>query len=145
MVKLKENPYLTSVETGVFTDCWLKTGDVGEINEHSGLLFLKGRSDSLIIKGGIKYYLIDIENQIKTINGVEEVLVMINPDQKITAYIAKTQDGNNLNILSGCKLEIADYKLPNKLVFISNFPRTLSGKIDKKSLFNISDAEVINL
>ncbi|XOI98157.1 class I adenylate-forming enzyme family protein [Paenibacillus polymyxa] len=145
MVKLQENPYLRGEGKGIFTECWLKTGDVGEMKEQSDLLFLKGRSDSLIIKGGMKYYLIDIENQIKTIDGVEEVLVMINPDQKITAYITKTQDGNNLNILSSCKVEIADYKLPNKLVFIPNFPRTLSGKIDKKSLFNISDAEIINL
>ena len=118
-------------------DGWLKTGDLGYIDEE-GFLFHKGRKDDLIIKGGINIYPTEIENVLNEIPQVKEALVIGKRDKLygnvIVAYIVikgkKELNRNDINSYLLTKLEAI--KCPDEIVFVNKLEQTSTGKIKRK-------------
>jgi long-chain acyl-CoA synthetase len=120
-------------------DGWLRSGDVGYLDEDDFLYIVDRRKD-LIVTGGFNVYPREVENAIAELAGVSEVAVIGAPDPKwgelITAFISLQENGavNPTDIIDHCRTRIAGYKIPKQVRIVDALPKNGNGKIDKASL-----------
>jgi fatty-acyl-CoA synthase len=129
------NPEATAA---AFVDGWLRTGDLGVIDD-DGLLRMVDRLKDMIISGGINIAPAEIETTIAALGEVEEVAVIPVPDDKFgetPAAIIKLREPLAVEkIVAHCSEHLADYKVPRYIVEIDTpLPRMASGKIAKRIL-----------
>jgi fatty-acyl-CoA synthase len=129
------NPEATKA---AFVDGWLRTGDLGVIDD-TGLLRMVDRLKDLIISGGINIAPAEIENVIAALDGVEEVAVIPVPDEKFgetPAAVVKLRRPVPIEqIVAHCNERLADFKVPRYVVELDKpLPRMASGKIAKRIL-----------
>jgi len=113
--------------------------------DEEGFLYFLGRNDDIIKTRGEKVSPVEIENIIYRIKGVKEVAVMGMPDgimgESIIVYIT-LHDGIQLNekeIQRECMLHLEPFMIPQKVVFLSEMPKSPNGKIDKKELKQMNE------
>jgi fatty-acyl-CoA synthase len=118
---------------------WLRTGDLGRLDDE-GYLFVVDRAKDMLISGGLNVYPAEIERVLIELPGVVEVAVIGVPDERwgeTPAVIAVTA-GTTLTgeqVLSACVDRLADFKLPRYLVVRDEpLPRNMSGKVLKRQL-----------
>ncbi|GAA2101879.1 long-chain-fatty-acid--CoA ligase LcfB [Brevibacterium salitolerans] len=124
-------------------DGWLSTGDIAVMSE-SGRISLRGRSKEMYVRGGYNVYPAEVENVISAVPGVGMVAVVGTTDEKYgatgRAYVQRAgnrpgPDGvNEEEILAACRTALAEYKVPDSVVFVESLPLTPSGKIRKTDL-----------
>lgn len=118
-------------------DGWLKTGDLGYLNE-AGYLYLVDRKKDMINRGGEKICSYDVENELHRLPGIAEAAVVAVPDDKyieVPAAMIKTEPGCRWNAEQLRELltnRIARYKIPAYYLFADEIPKTASGKVDKR-------------
>jgi malonyl-CoA/methylmalonyl-CoA synthetase len=120
-------------------DGFFITGDVGRLDER-GYLFIVGRAKDLIISGGFNVYPVEVESEIDALPGVAEsaVIGVPHPDfgEGVTAVVVPNAsaalDENALR--SALEQRLAKYKLPKRIVFVSEMPRNAMGKVQKAAL-----------
>ena len=123
----------------VLIDGWLKTEDMGMLDEN-GYLYILGRSKEIIISGGINIFPVEIENALLEHEFIDEVAVIgIKDDywgEIPCAYVKKSKyvELNDKDCLEWLRGKISNYKIPKKYNFIEYFPKTSTGKIIKKRL-----------
>lgn len=117
--------------------------------DEEGFLYFQGRNDDIIKTRGEKVSPVEIENIIYRINGVKEVAVMGMDDvimgESIIAYIT-LHYGTQLNekeIQRECILHLESFMIPQKVVFLSEMPKSSNGKIDKKELKQMNEHESV--
>src|SRR6185436_13316859 len=114
-------------------DGWLYTGDVGK-RGGDGYYYHLGRRDDMIITGGLNVYPAEVENLIYTYAGVQETIVFPIPDAKRGQVIGAAvvpRPGSTLNekeLLVFLRANLANFKVPDKIVVRDSLPRTSSGK-----------------
>ena len=120
-------------------DGWLYTGDLAKYYDDENICIV-GRCKDMIIRGGFNVYPSDIEEYILQIDGVQNVAVVGNEHkilgEEIVAFVlpkAGVEMSKN-DILRPLFNRLANYKMPDKVFFISEMPTILAGKIDKKQL-----------
>jgi malonyl-CoA/methylmalonyl-CoA synthetase len=120
-------------------DGWFKTGDVGQWSE-DGYLSIVGRAKDLIISGGYNVYPKEIELVIDALPGVVEsaVVGVPHPDfgEAVAAVVVK-QKGAALDeaaVIAHVKTQIANFKVPKRVVFVDDLPRNAMGKVQKSML-----------
>jgi long-chain acyl-CoA synthetase len=112
---------------------WLYTGDVGKL-ESDGYYYHLGRRDDMIITGGLNVYPAEVENMIYTYPGVQENIVFAIPDAKrgqvIGAAIVLRPGANVVekDLLTHLRGNLANFKVPDRIVIRESLPRTSSGK-----------------
>ncbi len=118
---------------------WFYTGDMGYLDP-DGFLVLVGRYKEMYICGGYNVYPKEIEDTLVQHTGVAMAAVIGMPHEKMGevgwAYVMK-RPGSNLDaeeLLSLCKQNLADYKVPARIIIKDVFPMTALGKIHKPSL-----------
>jgi len=119
-------------------DGWLYTGDVGKV-ETDGYYHHLGRRDDMIITGGLNVYPAEVENLIYTYPGIQETIVFAIPDSKRghvigTAIVARP--GANIverELLTFLRGNLANFKVPQKIVVRDSLPRTSSGKLIREA------------
>ena len=115
---------------------WLKTGDTGYFDEE-GYLFLNGRSDEIINVGGEKVTPNEIEQTIKNIPGIEDVVAfgikheIFGQTIKLNVIKSKNSDIDKAKILSYCIKNLEKFKIPSKIDFVENIPKTDYGKVKR--------------
>jgi fatty-acyl-CoA synthase len=120
----------------IHEDGWLHTGDLGIMRE-DGCLHLTGRSRDVIIRGGENIYPREVEEFLYTHPKVDEVQVVGIPNARlgeiVVAWVrlAPGAEASEEELKEYCKGQIAYYKVPEHIRFVSEFPITLSGKIQK--------------
>ncbi|UXN75556.1 AMP-binding protein [Devosia sp. A8/3-2] len=122
-----------------FHDGWLRTGDVGHMDE-DGYVFLVDRTKDLIICSGFNVYPRIIEEALMTHEAVEETNVIGVPDEyrgeAPVAYIklksGKTVTDTELKQFLADKLN--KIEMPREIIFKDALPKTLIGKLSKKEL-----------
>jgi len=118
-----------------FRDGWLKTGDLGLVDE-DGFLFLKGRKKEIIKCAGERISPMEIEEVLLEHPGVAECAVLGSPDPvagEIVHAFVVGQDGfaDESELKVYCARRLSHHKLPRRYTFVSSLPRTGSGKVKK--------------
>ena len=112
---------------------WLHTGDVGKV-EADGYYYHLGRRDDMIITGGLNVYPAEVENLIYTYPGVQETIVFAIPEAKRGQVIGAAivpRPGSTIaekELLSFLRANLANFKVPDRVVIRESLPRTSSGK-----------------
>lgn len=120
-------------------DGWLHTGDMGYFDEE-GYLFLMDRKKDMYISGGENVYPAEVEDALMSHPKIADAGVIGVPDEKwgesglAVVVPAQGEDVSSEEIISYCKERLAGYKVPKRVEFAEELPRTLTGKILKKDL-----------
>ncbi|AZF43204.1 Acetoacetyl-CoA synthetase (leucine) [Pseudomonas sp. R1-43-08] len=126
---------------------WMHTGDLATMDEH-GYVCIAGRNKDMIIRGGENVYPRELEEFFFTHPAVADVQVIGIPDERygeeIVAWI-KLHPGHvasELELQTWCKGRIAHFKMPRHFKFVDAFPMTVTGKIQKFRMREISIEEL---
>ena len=121
---------------------WFHTGDLGFLDE-DGYLFLTGRKKEIINRAGEKISPREVEEVIHRLPQVEAVGVVGVPDElygeEVTAFVT-LRPGCSLNaesIKRFCREHLAGFKTPREVLFIEEFPKGPSGKIQRRRLVDL--------
>jgi fatty-acyl-CoA synthase len=117
---------------------WLRTGDIGRVDD-DGYLFVVDRAKDMLISGGLNVYPAEIERVLTGLPGIAELCVIGVPDDRwgeTPAVIAVSSvELTGEQILNACSDRLADFKLPRYLVVRTDpLPRNMSGKVLKREL-----------
>ncbi len=121
---------------------WMHSGDLGVIDEE-GYCNIVGRAKDMIIRGGENVYPREIEEYLFGHPAIEDVTIVGIPDPKygeeICAWVKLRPHGKleEEDLRAYCRGQIAHYKIPRYIRFVSEFPATVTGKVQK---FVIRDA-----
>lgn len=135
------NPEATA--KAIDSDGWLHSGDLGVMDEQ-GYFRVTGRIKDMIIRGGENVYPREIENFLYTMPAIQAVEVVGVPSEKygeeVGAFIKKRDsiDLTEEDVIDFCRGKISRYKIPKYIFFVSDYPMTASGKIQKYKLREMS-------
>lgn len=121
------------------SDARLYSGDLFR-RDAEGFLYFVGRTDDMIKTKGERVSPKEIENAICELDGVAEAAVVGVPDellgQAVRAYVvaAGPTPPTESAVLAHCRRHLEPFMVPRDVLFRDDFPRTATGKIDKKSL-----------
>ncbi len=125
-------PNPTSIRNSFFL-----TGDVGFVSTE-GYLYITDRKKDLIIRGGINISAAEIEEVIRKDNNINEVAVIGMPHElqgeEIVAVLNVNDKFSEKSLMELCRNYLASFKIPDKLLYIDEFPRGVTGKIQKRKL-----------
>lgn len=126
---------------------WMHTGDLATMDE-DGYFNIVGRIKDMVIRGGENVYPREIEEYLYSHPKISDVQVIGVPDPKygeeIMAWV-KLKEGETATaeeIKSYCQGNIAHYKIPRYIKFTSDFPMTVTGKIRKVEMREVSIKEL---
>ncbi len=127
--------------TAAALDCegWFSTGDLATIDA-AGYIRIVGRKKEMINRGGFKIYPREVEDLFYQHSAVMEVAVVGVPDAVLgekTLVCVKLKPGQQVEadeLREFLRGKVADFKLPDYVRFVSEFPMTSSGKIKKVQL-----------
>jgi long-chain acyl-CoA synthetase len=120
-------------------DGWLRTGDVGRLDE-DGFLTLSDRSKDVIISGGTNIYPREVEEALLTHEDVREVSVIGVPDPdwgEIVVACVVLEEGavaDDAKLDAHCLASIARFKRPKRYVHLNALPKSNYGKVLKTEL-----------
>ena len=121
-------------------DNWLKTGDIGYLDE-DGYVFVTGRIKELIIKGGENIAPREIDEVLLEHETILEAAAFAVPceqyGQRVQACII-LKDKVNVSeeeLINFCIKKIGKFKSPEKIYFCNQLPKGPSGKIQRLKLF----------
>ena len=126
---------------------WMHTGDLAIMDE-AGYLNIVGRIKDMVIRGGENVYPTEVEEFLYTHPLIEDVQVIGVPDEKygeeLCAWVRVRSDGELTveEIRAYCKGRIAHYKIPKYVRFTTEFPMTITGKVQK---FKMREASITEL
>jgi acyl-CoA synthetase (AMP-forming)/AMP-acid ligase II len=120
---------------------WFHTGDVGWLGD-DGNLRITDRLGDVFIVGGFNAYPAEIEAAMLRHPAIVEVAVIGVPDERLGevgwAFVVARRDGgvdhDGDALLAWCREEMANYKVPRRLVHVDSLPQNASGKVRKLEL-----------
>ena len=113
-----------------------KTGDIGYWGESGNLMYV-GRADNQVKINGYRIELDEIKHCIEQFPGITGATVIINDAQELKqlcAFIVCSHEIELNQLRNYCRIHLQDYKVPNYIFAIDDFPLTSNGKVDKKKL-----------
>lgn len=120
-------------------DGWVHSGDLGRIDGHGNLHFA-GRSKEIIKTGGYSVDPVEVENVILELEGIREAAVVGAPDEHwgetVTAVVVRTdqETPSEADLIAHSKAHLTDYKVPKRVLFLSELPKNATGKTDRGSI-----------
>ena len=136
-----------ATEAAIDAEGWLHTGDLATVDA-DGYYRITGRLKDMIIRGGENVYPREIEEFLYTNPKVADVQVIGVPDRRfgeeIMAWVMlkADQEATEEEVKDFCRGRIAHYKVPRYVKFVSEFPMTVTGKIQKYVMREISIQEL---
>lgn len=126
---------------------WMHTGDLAVMDDE-GYITISGRIKDLIIRGGENISPKEIEDFLYTYPNILDVQIIGVPSERfgeeVMAWV-KTREGYELSesdLLEYCQGKIAHYKIPKYWKFVDEFPMTVSGKVRKVEMRELSVKEL---
>jgi malonyl-CoA/methylmalonyl-CoA synthetase len=120
------------------TDGWFRTGDVAEVDADGYYKILGRKSQDIIKSGGYKVSALEIEELLRQHPQVKDASVVGLPDDEwgeIIAAALVTVDAIDEGALSiWLRERLSKYKVPRRLLMVSDFPRNAMGKVVKNDL-----------
>ena len=131
-----------------FEDGWLRTGDIGEIDEQ-GYVRITDRAKDLIKSGGEWISSVEVENALMGHPDVREAAVIAMPDERWSerplacVALADGSDASTDDLRNHLASSLAKWQVPDAFAFIDEVPKTSVGKFDKKVLRSrLADGEL---
>ncbi|MFR0353236.1 FadD3 family acyl-CoA ligase [Streptomyces sediminimaris] len=128
-----------ATERTVTEDGWLRTGDVGVLDE-AGNLRITDRIKDMFVVGGFNAYPAEIEQLLGLHPAVADVAVVGVPDARLgevgKAYVVRRAGAvlTGDDLIAWARREMANYKVPRQVEFLTELPRNASGKVVKGEL-----------
>ena len=125
-------------------DGWLHTGDLGTMDE-DGCVFIVDRKKDMILTAGYNVYPAEIERVLAAHPAIALAAVGKLPDpvkgEIAKAYIVLKSDTSTSEdeIMTFCRKSLAAYKCPRKIQFVSDVPKTSTGKIMRRELYTLDE------
>ena len=112
---------------------WFKTGDIAVIDK-DGFIKIVDRKKEMILVSGFNVYPNEVENVISSHDKVLEVGVIGVPDpnstERVVAYVVtKDKSLTEQEVISHCRTELTNYKVPKEVYFVDELPKSNVGKI----------------
>ena len=120
-------------------DGWFHTNDMGRRDEE-GFVYVIGRKQELIISSGENIYPAEVERVIQALPQVREAAAVAMPDEtrgEVVAAFVMLHEGRQITedeLTHALDGQIANFKIPKKVIFVTDFPRNPAGKILKREL-----------
>jgi long-chain acyl-CoA synthetase len=131
-----DNPEATDA---AFVDGWLRTGDLVR-RDADGFYWFEGRVKQIIVRGGSNISPQEVEEPLYQHPAVLECAVIGLPDpvhgEKVIAFCA-LRDGcsaTERELRDFVRARLADYKLPERILFLPSLPKGLTGKVQRRDL-----------
>ena len=132
MAGYEANPTATQE---AFCDDWFRTGDQGTLDE-AGYLTLQGRIKELIVRGGEKIAPREIDEVLMRHPAVAEAVTFGVPHQswgeEVAAAVVLKGEVGKKELADFCRQHLADFKVPRQFFFVTDIPRTATGKIQRR-------------
>ncbi|WP_119342839.1 AMP-binding protein [Facilibium subflavum] len=132
--------HLPEINTEHFTeDGWLKTGDIGFLDE-KGRLTISGRTKNMLIVSGFNVFPKEVENVLLQMPQVKDAAIVGTPShstgEKPVAFIVleKDQSLTEKEVIDFCHTQLAHYKTPKTIFFLDELPKSPVGKVLKQDL-----------
>jgi fatty-acyl-CoA synthase len=132
--------------SAVFNDGWYLSGDLG-YSDADGRIYIAGRKKEMFKSGGLQVYPIEIQNHLLTHEAVEEAHLISLPDSdlgEIGVAVVKLKPGaiaDEHGLIEHLNGRLARYKLPRRVFFADDLPRSANGKVPKKLLVEMLIAQ----
>ncbi|PWU12972.1 MAG: AMP-binding protein [Verrucomicrobia bacterium] len=126
---------------------WLHSGDMAEMDE-AGYVRITGRLKDMICRGGEKIFPREVEEFLFTHPKIAEAYVIGVPDgyygEQVMVWVKMKPDATlSAEALQAfCRGQIMDYKIPRYVKFVEDFPKTVTGKVQKYRMREISAQEL---
>lgn len=120
-------------------DGWLYTGDIARIDDE-GYVFIVDRMKDMIVRGGENIYSIEVESVLSSHPKVLESAVVPEPHHifgevvRACLVLRPETEASAEEILEYCRQHLADFKVPARIIFLSELPRNPGGKVIKTQL-----------
>ncbi|MDV3277329.1 MAG: long-chain fatty acid--CoA ligase [Nitrososphaerales archaeon] len=119
---------------------WLLTGDIGKMDEE-GYFFIVDRKKDMVNVGGLKVYPREVEEVLFEHPAVKEAAVVGMPDsfsgEVVRAFVVLKDPAAKVSekdIIDFCAPKLSRYKVPKKVEFVPDLPKTLIGKVLRRKL-----------
>jgi acyl-CoA synthetase (AMP-forming)/AMP-acid ligase II len=125
-------------------DGWFKTGDIGRIDE-DGYVYVTGRKKNMVIRGGEKIYLEDVDRCLADYLGVLDCTSIVvcepqQPDLALTFIVTSGAPIPREDIAAHVRSALTAQHVPDRIYFVDHIPRTPSGKASHPELQALSRA-----
>jgi acyl-CoA synthetase (AMP-forming)/AMP-acid ligase II len=118
-------------------DGWLRTGDLGVIDE-TGRLRIVGRVKDMFIVGGFNAYPAEIENALLRHPAIRQAAVIGIPDRRLgevgMAFVVLSADVSEADIIGWSREQMANYKVPRAVEILDALPLNATGKVVREEL-----------
>jgi long-chain acyl-CoA synthetase len=117
---------------------WLRTGDIGHLNE-KGYVFIEDRKKDMILVSGFNVYPNEVESVIVTHPGVLEAAAVAQPDEKsgevVAVFVVPKLPGlTERDVIDHARKSLTGYKAPKHVYLRKELPKTNVGKILRRAL-----------
>ncbi len=117
---------------------WLRTGDVGRIDD-AGYIFIEDRKKDMILVSGFNVYPNEVENVVVEMEGILEAAAIGMPDEhsgeSVKIYAVRKHDNiSEQDVIDYCRQNLTNYKRPRSVEFRDELPKTNVGKILRRAL-----------
>jgi fatty-acyl-CoA synthase len=136
-----------ATQKAIDKDGWLHSGDLATMDAN-GYCKITGRAKDVIIRGGENIYPREIEEFLYTCPGISDVQVIGVADPKygeqVVAWVRLEANAKltSEDIRKFCEGKIANYKIPKSVKIVDSFPMTITGKIQKFKMREVSTKEL---
>lgn len=122
----------------VLVEGWLRTGDIGRMDE-AGFVYIEDRKKDLIVVSGFNVYPNEIEEVVVAHAGVLEAAAVGIPDESSGEavrlfVVAKDPQLTEAQLIEHCRANLTGYKIPREVVFKDELPKTNIGKVLRRAL-----------
>ncbi|KAB1109214.1 SDR family NAD(P)-dependent oxidoreductase [Micromonospora aurantiaca] len=129
---------LPAVTAAALRDGWYRTGDLAR-RDADGNIFVTGRHQELIIRGGEKIHPAEVEEVLRAVPGIADVAVTGRPHEVLgevpVAFVVPGPEGFDPAAgFAACRERLSYHKVPEALYEIGQVPRTPSGKVTRRLL-----------
>jgi fatty-acyl-CoA synthase len=128
-----------------FREGWFRTGDLGQVDEQD-FLYITGRASDMYISGGSNVYPREIEEKLLTHPAIAEAAIVGVPDDRwgetgIAVCVLRTGvELDEIELQAWLAPKVARYKLPERIYFWNELPKSGYGKITKKLIRSALEA-----
>jgi long-chain acyl-CoA synthetase len=117
---------------------WFRTGDLGYMNDQ-GFVFIQDRKKDMINVSGFNVYPNEVEGVAVTHPGVLEAAAVAQPDERageiVALFVVKKDPAlTEEQLIEHCRKSLTGYKVPKRVYFRSELPKTNVGKILRREL-----------